>query len=335
MISALLEFGVLAALIIVAGTVLTRCADAFAEITGVGRLLVGSILLAGATSLPELTVDLSAIRLDLPNLAIGDLIGSSLMNLLILAVMDLTHHARGKMLSRAAAAHALSGTLGIALTALVGVGILVAPRSPDATLFGIHVTVWALAIGYGLGVRLVFLDQRVAARQAVEAGAVPEESQPPRKLTRYIAGFVAAAAVIFLIGPRLAETAGKIAELSGLGSSFVGTTFVAVSTSLPELVASITAVRMGAFDLVIGNVFGSNAFNMLLFVPLDFAYPGALFAVANPAHVISVLAAVVCTSVVIMGQLYLPDSRRRFVEPDAWLVITLIGGALGLVYATS
>ena len=141
--------------------------------------------------------------------------------------------------------------------------------------------------------------------------------------------------MIFLIGPRLAETAGKIAELSGLGSSFVGTTFVALSTSLPELVASITAVRMGAFDLVIGNVFGSNAFNMLLFVPLDFAYPGSLFAVANSAHVISVLAVVVCTSVVIMGQLYLPDSRRRFIEPDAWLVITLIAIALRLVFATS
>ena len=56
MVAALLEFGVLAAMIIVAGTVLTRCADAFAEITGVGRLLVGSVLLAGATSLPELTV---------------------------------------------------------------------------------------------------------------------------------------------------------------------------------------------------------------------------------------------------------------------------------------
>ncbi len=335
MAAALLEFGVLAAMIIAAGTVLTRCADAFAEITGAGRLLVGSILLAGATSLPELTVDLSAVRLDLPNLAIGDLIGSSLMNLLILAVMDLTHHARGKMLSRAAAAHALSGTLGIALTALVGVGILIAPRCPNATLFGVHATVWALAIGYGLGVRLVFLDQRVAARQAVETGAIPEHSHSPRKLSRYIAGFVAAAAVIFLIGPRLAETAGKIAELSGLGSSFVGTTFVALSTSLPELVASITAVRMGAFDLVIGNVFGSNAFNMLLFVPLDFAYPGSLFAAANSAHVISVLAVVVCTSVVIMGQLYLPDSRRRFIEPDAWLVITLIAGALGLVYATS
>lgn len=335
MLTLLLEFCVLAAIIIAAGTILTRCADAFAEITGAGRLLVGSVLLAGATSLPELTVDLSAIRLDLPNLAVGDLIGSSLMNLLILAVMDLSHHARGKMLSRAAAAHALSGTLGIALTALVGVGILIAPRFPNTLLFGVHATVWALAIGYCLGVRLVYLDQRVAARQAVDEGGAEKCPHSRSELGRYIAGFAAAAAVIFLIGPRLADTAGEIAERTGLGNSFVGTTFVALSTSLPELVASITAVRMGAFDLVVGNVFGSNAFNMLLFLPLDLAYPGTLFAVADSAHVISVLTVVVCTSIVIMGQLYLPDSRRRFIEPDAWLVISLISVALGLVYATS
>ena len=335
MLTAIFEFVLLASVIIVAGTVLTRCADAFAEITGLGRLLVGSILLAGATSLPELTVDLSAIRLDLPNLAVGDLIGSSLMNLLILAVMDLTHHGRGKMLSRAAAAHALGGTLGIALTALVGIGILIAPRWPNATLFGVHAAVWCLALGYALGVRSVFLDQRVAARTAVDTGAVSEAAPRHRRLGYYIAGFAAAAAVIFFIGPRMAETAGRIAEMSGLGSSFVGTTFVAFSTSLPELVASVTAVRLGAFDLVIGNVFGSNAFNMVLFVPLDFVYPGTLFAVANSAHVISVLAVIVCTSVVIMGQLYLPDSRTRFIEPDAWLVITLIVGALTLVYAAA
>lgn len=334
MTSAILTFVGLAAIIVVAGSALTHCADAIAEITGWGRLLVGSLLLAGATSLPELTVDLSAIRLNLPNLAVGDLIGSSLMNLLILAVMDLSFQSRGKMLSRAAAAHALSGTLGMALTALVGVGILVAPHAPNLSLGGIHATVWIIAIGYILGVRVVFLDQRIAARQAAESGTA-EEKRLHGKLSKYFGGFVAAAVVIVLVGPRLAETAGTIAELSGMGSSFVGTTFVAFSTSLPELVASITAIRLGAFDLVIGNVFGSNAFNMLLFLPLDWAFPGSLFAAANPAHVISVLAVVTCTSVVIMGQLYQREGRIRFLEPDAWLIITLIAGALFLVYATA
>ena len=126
-LKSLLEFAVCAAVIVVAGTVLTKCADTIAEVTKLGRLLVGSVLLAGATSLPELTVDISAIRLGAPDLAIGDLLGSSLANLLILAVLDLTHHSRGQMLSRQAARHALSGSMSVALTALAGLSLLTGP----------------------------------------------------------------------------------------------------------------------------------------------------------------------------------------------------------------
>lgn len=91
-----LEFLALAAVVALAGTFLARSADQIAEITRLGRLLIGSVLLASATSLPELTVDVSAVRQGMPDLAAGDLFGSSLMNLLILAgalflVYRLTH----------------------------------------------------------------------------------------------------------------------------------------------------------------------------------------------------------------------------------------------------
>ena len=94
-----LEFAILAGIVVAAGIVLAHFADRIADITRLGHLLVGSVLLAGATSLPELTVDITAIRLNMPDLAAGDLLGSSLMNLLILAVCDLSgtpgvaHHA--------------------------------------------------------------------------------------------------------------------------------------------------------------------------------------------------------------------------------------------------
>ncbi len=331
------KFVCLAAVIVVSGVILTTCADAIAEITGLGRLVIGSVLLAGATSLPELSVDLTAVRIGAQNLAIGDLLGSSLMNLLILAIMDLSYRSRGKMLSRAAAAHALSGTLSMALTALVGVGILTAAKAPQLSLLGAHLAVWLVAAGYLLGVRMVFLDQRVAAREAAEKGALPEHPVPPGRgaLLLNLLCFATAAAVIVMAGPKLAEAADTIADETGLGGSFVGTTFVALSTSLPELVASVAAVRLGAFDLVVGNVFGSNAFNMLLFLPLDLAYPGSLMIDANPAHAVTVLSVVVATAVVIMGQLYQRESRIRLLEPDAWLVILVVGVALWLVYATS
>jgi cation:H+ antiporter len=327
---AILTFLSCAAVIVVAGTFLSKFADAIADLTGFGRLLVGSVLLAGATSLPELTVDISAVRLGAVDLAVGDLLGSSLMNLLILALLDLTHHSRGKMLSRQAAAHALSGTLAAALTALVGLGLLTGKVLAPYSLLGIGPATLLLIAAYFLGVRLIYLDQRMAARTAADS---PHAAPPPEMtLTRAIAGFAVCAAVILVAGPFLAHAADELAKQSGLGGTFVGTTLVAFSTSLPELVATLAALKLGAHDLAIGNIFGSNAFNMILLAPLDVIHPGSLLAVLAPGHTITCLAVVMATQVTIMGQLFHAEGRWPLIEPDAWLVILIVVGSLGLVY---
>ena len=183
MLGLILEFLFLAATIIVAGTFLSRSADTIAELTGFGRLLVGSILLAGATSLPELTVDISAVRLGLPNLAAGDLLGSSLMNLLILAALDLSMCSRGKMLSRAAAGHALSAMVSIALTAWVGLAVLSHGKLPNVSLWNISFPTLVLVAGYILGIRMVYLDQRLSmiAAKAGHAVDAPLRSTALRK----------------------------------------------------------------------------------------------------------------------------------------------------------
>lgn len=327
-----IQFALIAMVIVVAGTILAKAGDDVAEATGWGRLLIGSVLLAGATSLPELTVDLAAVRLQMADLAVGDLLGSSLMNLLILAALDLTHHSRGRMLSRMAAAHAMSGLLSIALMTLAGLALLTTENASQWNFLEVHAGIWVIAIGYLLGVRMVFLDQRIALRAATGATEPDDETHQPPSLVKSALRFAGAAIVILLVGPSLAETAGLIADQSGLGKTFVGTTLVALSTSLPELVASFAAIRMGSFDLAIGNVFGSNAFNMLLLVPLDAMHSGPLMMSVSSAHIVSVMAGVVATSVVLMGQLYHIEKRRLLIDPDAWLVIAVIFGGLSIVY---
>lgn len=331
----LIQFLICAAVIVFAGTFLAKFADAIAEITKLGRLVVGSVLLAGATSLPELTVDISAVRMNMPDLAVGDLIGSCLANLLILALLDLTTYSRGKMLSKQAAAHALSGSLSTALVAMVGVGLLTGKAFAEWAIFGISPVSILIAIAYALGVRVVFLDQRIATHEAHEHADASSVASPPMTIWAALLGFTACAAVIFVAGPFMAEAAGQLADKTGLGKTFVGTTLVALSTSLPELVSSIAALRMGALDLAIGNVFGSNAFNMMLLLPLDVAYGPPLFADVKQEHVLTCLATVFATMIVIMGQLYRTESRVRFIDPDAWLVIAIVVGAMALLYFLS
>lgn len=326
----IMQFVAIAVAVAVAGTFLARAADAIAELTGLGRMLVGSVLLAAATSLPELTVDIAAVRADMADLAAGDLMGSSLMNLLMLAVVDMCLRDGRKMLSREAASHALSATLAIALTALAGVAVLTAGKLPTVTFLGIGGWSWAILGAYLLGARMLFIDQRISARAAavLATDAVP----PPVSLWRPIVVFVTAAVALVVAGPRLAHVAGALAERSGWGGTFVGTTLVAVTTSLPELVASITAVRLGAIDLAIGNTFGSNAFNMILFVPLDACQAGPLFAAVSPAHAVTALAVIVATAIAVLGQLYHGERRIPIIEPDALLMLLVILGGLLLVF---
>jgi cation:H+ antiporter len=301
-------------------------------LTGFGRLLVGSILLAGATSLPELTVDISAVRLGNADLAVGDLMGSSLFNLLILASLDLSRTSRGRMFSRAVVAHALSATASTALAGLAAIAILLAPRLSGVAVGPIGVGTITIVVAYALCIRMIFYDQRVSAQHAEAADHEVMVPAGQLKLWQASLGFAVSAAVIVATGPFLADAADELATLTGLGGTFVGTTLVALCTSLPELVASFTAVRMGAFDLAMGNVFGSNAFNMVLLFPLDLVHSGPVLAAVSPNHALTALATVVVTSVAIMGQLYQVEKRIRFLEPDAVLVIVLVVAALVALY---
>ena len=331
MASSLLIFSASAVVVAVAGIYLTRFADAIADLTGWGRLIVGSVLLAGATSLPELSVDVHAVGLGQPNLAVGDLLGSCLCNLVILAALDISRFSRGRMRSLLASAHALSGMITIVLALIAVIGLLARPSGQLP--IGLGVATASLLVVYVLGSRLVYLDQMMAARPDTpgpdQAVLLPATSG--MTLARAACGF-AAAAVILVAAPYMAEVADALAERSGLARSFVGTTLVAFSTSLPELVASIAALRAGAYDLAIGNVCGSNSFNIALLAVVDAAQPGSLLDVVAPVHAIAAAAVILVTAVAISGQLYQVESRSFLIEPDAALVATLSFAAMGLVY---
>ena len=160
MTSSLVQFLVSALVIVVAGAGLTVFGELIAQRTRIGRLLVGSILIAGATSLPELAIDINAVAQGSVDLAVGDLLGSSLFNLGILAVLDLTRYSHGRMLSRASARHAVAGSVSIALAAVAAVFIFLGPMTETVTFGRIGLGSIVLVVSYSLGIRLIYDVER-------------------------------------------------------------------------------------------------------------------------------------------------------------------------------
>lgn len=329
MVPALL-FVISGLVILMAATRLTRHADTIADETGLGRVWIGTILLAGATSLPELATDVVAVRIGAPDLAAGDLFGSSMANMLILAILDLLPPRRG-VLQRAAVDHALSASLAITLTGLAGIFVLAGSQwgvlgvGPESVLL--------LAV-FVAGTRVVYRHKRA---EEPTAPAGPSDVLGPTQrpaLRSAIASFSIAAAVVLVASPVFAHSAKEIAEITGMGHAFMGTWLVGLSTSLPEVVSSVAAVRMGAFDLAVGNLFGSNAFNMTIFFAMDLAHPGgSIFGALAKDHALSALCAIVLMALGLGAIVFRSEKRWAGIEPDSMLMIATYLGAILLLYA--
>lgn len=315
-----------------ASIVLSRAGDRLADATGLGRVWIGAIALAGATSLPELAADVAAVRMHATDLALGDLMGSSMANMLILAVVDLVIPAR-PVLRHAALDHALSVALAIIVTALAAVLIL---TRASAGVGGVTLGPILLAVVYFAGTRTLFHHSRRSA-SAASADAAPAAGRSSpwiidvRRETRR---FALAAGVVLLAAPAFAWAAKEISAATGLGNTFVGTFLVGLSTSLPELVTSIEAVRIGALDLAVGNLFGSNAFNMLILLPLELASPGvSIFAGADSAHALTALIGIVLMALGLAAIVYRSERRWSLGEPTSVLMIATYGFAIAWLYA--
>ncbi len=321
-----------AAAIVYAGTMLSRYGDRIADLTELGGLWIGVVLMAAATSLPEVFTTVSAALMNAPDLAAGDLFGAGMTNMLTLGLIDLLHRQK-RVWQQAAFEHALSAGLALFLTALAAFLVLL---GLDVKHGGIGLASMLLLLLYVFGMRVVFRQEVMKRRQQdhekVEEARTTKDAKPSGKreeLRRASVGFAAAAAGLLVAAPFLAGSANRIAEQTGVTTSFIGTSLVAITTSLPELVTSLAAVRLGAFDLAVGNLFGSNAFNMAAFFFVDVAYRGGpIFNAVSDAHAMAALWSILLMSIALMGIIYRVEKRYVLIEPDSFLII--LGYCLGL-----
>lgn len=319
-----LQFFISATIVVVAAVKLAQYGDVIAVRTNLSGMFIGTLLLAGATSLPELLSAINALAINAPNLAAGSMFGSSMFNMLVLAILDLLNQ-KARILRSVAMNHALTASLANLLTGLV-IFFVLANVDFQIGWLGLDSL---LVIGiYASGVRLI---QVQGGKPPSELPAV--EPQVPG-LNRALIGFSIAALILVAINPTLVRSANQIAEISALGTGFIGATLLAFTTSLPELVATITAVRIGAFDLAVGNLFGSNIFNMFAIGLTDVFYlQGRFIGAIDPAFAMVGLIAMLLTSLGLIGNLARVERRLLFVEVDALLIF--IGYFLGLWFLYS
>jgi len=301
------QLALCASAIAVAGTLLSRYADVIADKTGWSGAWVGLVLLATVTSLPELATGISSVTLaDAPDVAVGNVLGACVLNLSYVAVLDVMKR-NEPLFQRAGLGHIGLAGFGIIMLAVAGLGLALSqfPLAPSLGHVGLYAPV--LLILYLLAIRITFRYER----SQVAAGAEQAASRyPDMPLHQAVWRFGVAASVVVAAGVWLPFIATDLALAMQWTQSFVGTLLVAMVTSLPELVVTLSALRLGAVDMAIANLLGSNLFNLLILAIDDvFHVRGPILAAVSPVHAVSAMSAILMSGVVIIALLTKPAGR--------------------------
>jgi len=303
-----------------AGYFLSRYGDIIAEKSGISASWIGLILLSTATSLPELITGISSVSFaNTPDIAVGDVLGSAVFNLLILVLLDALFK-RETLYSRAAQGHILSASLGALLIAFAGFSLLLdhAGMSPSLGHVGVYTPLIVLV--YLVAMRAVYSYEHRTLSEYTEVSA---ERYPDVTLRSAVKGYMWAAIAVVLAGSWLPFVAKDISDLMGWGQSFVGTLLVAAVTSAPEAAVTISALRIGAFDMAIANLLGSNLFNILILAVDDLFYTqGPLLARVDFSHALTAFTAVMMSTLVIVGLIFRP--KKRVVLGLTWVSLCLL-----------
>ncbi|WP_417622484.1 sodium:calcium antiporter [Parasphingorhabdus sp.] len=313
-----LQLGGCALVICLAGPFLVHYAERISASTGLSQSWIGLFLLATATSLPELVTGISSVAAAAaPNIAVGDALGSCVYNLLLLVLLDAFTRDES-VYGRIDQRHILTAGFGVVMLALVGMLVLVARDDLDLRFYHVSIYTPLLIVLYFVAMRAAFFYDK---KLAIMSDGPPWE--PDGSLGKAIRGYAIAAAVVVIIGIWLPFIGQQIAEIMSWKTSFVGTLFIAGTTSLPELVVIITAMRLGRIDMAIAGLLGSNLFDILIIAIDDIAYvDGSIYAAASPVHAVSALAAVMMSGIFTVALLYRPGNR--FFGIIGWVSIALI-----------
>jgi cation:H+ antiporter len=326
-----------------AGVRITHRADAISKKTKVGQAVIGLILLAGVTSLPEIGATVTAALEGNAQLATNNLFGSIALQASLLAVVDFAIGKKALTAALPEPALMFMGALNVILLAFAASGILVG----DYPVLGIGAWAWGCALLYFGSVWLLSRERGRKPWLAASGGKVDTrlirqadeqdkkagegESGSTRTVVMATGGL---AAVILAAGYVLAETGDALATQTGAGSSFAGYVFLALATSLPELSTALTAARAGLLTMAISDILGTNLINIgLIFVVDLFGTGKPALAQAGTFGALGALLAIMVTTIFIAGLAERRNTTVGRMGLDSVLVVFVYAGGLLLLYS--
>jgi len=319
-------FAAAALVVWLAGTRLVGLVDGVSTKTGLGQAFTGMLLLGGITSLPELAAVSTSAAVGNAPLAVNNLLGTASINLVLLAVADIIYGRDALTSVAAKPATLMQGVLSMLLAS----GVAMIATAGDVSILGVGAgsTGLALACAAALWISSNFEHRHVwevvggdeqtqAGRDREGAGGDDDEQDDQRNgqgthswtLRKLVFATVIVAAIILVGGFFLSTSADIIATKTGLASGIVGFLLVGLSTSLPEISSVTAAIRLRRYDMAVGDIFGTNLFNIALIFLADVIYVGEpVLSLAGRFELIGAILAIILTGVFVIGLL---ERRNR------------------------
>lgn len=314
-----LLFFICSGIIIFCGSKLSKYGDIIAEKSGLGRTWIGVVLMASITSLPELITGLSSSTYaDTPNIAVGDVLGSCVYNMFIIVLIDFFDQ-KMPVLSKVSLGNILSCAFANILILIVLMSLFYAKEIPVFGWIGFQSLITIFV--YIIAMRTIFKYEKRQIAKLIDEVALQYENVPFHKaLFLYFINAIFVVISAFFL-PIFAE---RIALFTGLGQTLIGNVLVAMTTSLPEVVVSLSAIKLGAADLAIANLFGSNIFNIFILAIDDLVFTkGNLLLFAEKTHIVSAFASLLMTNVAIIDIIYRASQKRFLLSIGSWILLII------------
>lgn len=312
---------------------MTKTARDLAHETGMGEVLMGALFIGASTSLSGITTSITAAMSGYAELAVSNSLGGIAAQTAFLAIADIAYRRANLEHAAASAENLFMTTLLMTLLSIHLMGIAV----PNLSIWVIHPATLLLIAVYLLGIHLLSRTHKMPMWLPRKTHDTPiEEHKSRKRMSKDLAGlwgrFLIYSVIVASAGWLLSQLAVPLVQRTGLSYGVVGGVLTAVSTSIPELVVAVTAVRMGALNLAVGDIIGGNAFDTLFIAASDIAYnEGPIYAAVSSTEVFWLANSLLMTGTLLMGLVYRQRHGPGNIGLESTALLLLYFGGIALL----